>query len=343
MAAMKRLAVVLLLAGCFSAPERPSGPDRGWNRVADGAIPGPQHGARLTWDAKREAVIMYTGYHGKSGNVPGYVYMWKNNEWTRICTEGTGPPPLYLPGFTWEPMYEQLVLVGGAQITAGQGLFDNVRKEIYTCDETNVWTKQVNTLQRERAGGSLIYLAQINRLVLVGGRDRSGPIRNSEVSYADAQDFDIDTIEMPFASVGAGQTATYDADSKMIFALESDTFDDTEPTLYDAIWEYDGETWARFCNECSGDPRADASIVHFGGTNETYVIGGYAGDNRDHAGTWVIDQNKLLRVYEEPEARTAFGVAHSAATDSLIMFGGSSAFCTDYECDETLELGIPPQ
>jgi hypothetical protein len=337
---MKRLAFVVLLAGCLSAPDAPPGAQREWKRVADGDVPGPMHGAKLTWDAKRGAIVMYTGYNAASGLVPGYVYAWRNNQWQRICTEGTGPPPLYLPGFTWEPMTEQLVLVGGAQLSPGQGMFDNVRKEIYTCDETNVWTQQTNVLQRERAGASLLYNAQTNRLVLVGGRDRNGPILNSEVSLPDAQDFDIDLVQMPFASTSAGQAATYDTSSKMIFALESDTEDGTRPTLFDSIWEYDGQTWARFCESCSGAPRADSSIVHFNGTNETYVIAGFAGGARDHAGTWVIDQNKLVRVFDEPDARTAVGAAYNGTTDSIITFGGTSANCGDLECDETFELGI---
>jgi hypothetical protein len=299
------------------------------------------HGAKLTWDPSPDrGVVMYTGYNAATGLVPGLVYVWRGHQWELICTEGDVPPPLYLPGFTWEPMTQQLVLVGGAQVSPGQGLFDNVRKEIYTCDETNVWTKQTNLLQRERAGASLIYNAEMNRLVLIGGRDRNGPILNAEVSLPDAQDFDIDLVEMPFVSASAGQGATYDARSKMIFALESDTEDGTRPTLYDAIWEYDGQSWARFCDDCSGAPRADASIVHFNGTNETYVLTGFAGGARDHAGTWVIDQNKLVRVYDQPDARTSVGAAYDGTTDSIITFGGSSAFCVDLECDETFELGI---
>lgn len=337
---MKRLVVVALVGGCLSAPDAPAGPQREWTRRADGDVPGPMHGAKLTWDPSPDrGVVMYTGYNAARGLVPGYVYVWRGNQWDRICTEGDGPPPLYLPGFTWEPS-GQLVLVGGAQLSPGQGLFDDVRKEIYTCDETNVWTKQTNVLQRERAGASLLYNAMTDRLVLVGGRDRNGPILNAEVSLPDAQDFNIDLVQMPFASVSAGQAATYDTSSKMIFALESDTEDGTRPTLYDAIWEYDGATWSRFCDECSGAPRADASIVHLDGTNETYVIAGFAGGTRDHAGTWIIDQNKLLRVFDEPDARTSVGAAYDGTTGSVIMFGGTSANCVDLECDETFELGI---
>ncbi|HUS29022.1 MAG TPA: hypothetical protein VMZ53_10940 [Kofleriaceae bacterium] len=339
---MKQLALLALLGGCLTPPAAPGGPERAWTRVADGALPGRMHGARLTWDPQRDAIVMYTGYNATQNLAPGYVYKWQANEWMRICEEGVGPPPLYLPGFTWEPS-GQLVLVGGAQIVPGAGLFDNVSKDIYTCDTTGVWTKQTNTLQRERAGASLIYDPQRDRLMLVGGRDRNGPIKNAEMSAPNAQDFTIHPAQMPFASAGAGQTAMYDADSKMIFALEGETTGDDDTPLHDAIWTYDGAAWTRFCNDCSGAPRADASIVHIHGTNETYVIAGFAGNSRDHAGTWVIDQNKLLRVFDEPDARASVGAAYSDTTDSIVMFGGTSVNCEEYECDATFELSIQPQ
>ena len=340
---MKRLALVALIAGCFSPPDPPPGPHRGWTLLARGDTPGPMHGAKLTWDARRGAIVMYTGRNGAQNTVPGYVYMWQSNMWKRICTEGVGPPPLYLPAFTWEPETEQLVLAGGAQLTTGAGLYDDVRNEIYTCDETNVWTKQTNTLQVGRAGASLVYDAQIHRLLVIGGRNTSGQIKSMETSLADAQDFELDIAPMPFASAGTGQSATYDADSQRVLALEADLTPDNSPLLHDALWQYDGEKWSRYCDDCSGSKRSDASIVHATGTSETYVIAGYAGNDSFLSGTWIVDQNKLVRVFNDPLERNAVGAAWSDMTSSLITFGGAGDDCADFECDETLELVITSQ
>jgi hypothetical protein len=337
---MKRLALLALVTSCFSPPEAPDGPRRGWRRVANGDVPGAMHGAKLTWDATRNAVVMYTGRNAVTSTLNGHVWMWKNNIWTRICTEGDGPPPLYLPAFTWEPEYEQLVLAGGAQLTPGAPLYDNVRNEIYTCDEGNVWTKQTNTLQIARAGASLVYDEQIHRLLVIGGRDSRGQVKNMEVSLADAQDFQIDAAPMPFASAGAGQSATYDATSRRVLALKTELTPDDAPPLHDAIWQHDGEKWTRFCDDCSGSgiARSDASIVHFNGTNENYVIAGYGGDGMSLSGTWIIDQNHLVRVYGDPAERNAVGIAWNGAANTLITFGGAGGDCVADECDETFEL-----
>jgi hypothetical protein len=337
---MKWLVLAVVATGCLGAPEEPFGPRRDWQIVAEEEPPGRMHGAKLTYDAVREAVVMYTGRRADTDTQPGQVWMWKNSRWERICTEGTGPPPLYLPAFTWEPKFQQLVLVGGAQIYPQTNFFGDVSDEIYTCDEGNVWTKQTNYLQIGRVGASLLYQPEMDKLVLVGGRDANGQVKSVEISDPDASNFDLDGIPMTFASAGAGQSATYDDDSKTILALETELTPDDTLIPRDAMWKYDGVQWTKFCDDCSGTPRSDASLVHFGGSVETYLIGGYVGRSQNTGGTWILDHERFVKVFDEPSQRNAVGAAYNSKTDTLFAYGGTGNPCPSFECPETFELVV---
>ena len=344
---MKSLVLAALTTGCLSAPDAPFGPRRDWETAFDGDMPGQMHGAKLTYDATRQAVVMYAGRRGGETSLSGQVWMWKNNTWTEICKGGvegmTRPVPVYLPGFAWapDPSGGQLVLVGGAHLYATvANTFEDVSDEIWTCDEGNAWTKQSNFLQIGRAGASLLYQPQMNKLVLVGGRDTNRQLKNVEISDPDASNFELDPIPMPFASAGAGQSATYDDDSKTILALETELTPDDSIFPHDAMWKYDGAQWTPFCDDCSGIGRSDASLVHLSGSIETYLIGGYIGDQHNISGTWILDHEKFVRVFNDPVTRNAIGVVYSEATDTLVAHGGASPDCAGSDCPETLELVI---
>lgn len=343
---MKWLALVLMLTGCF-APDEPFGPRRGWEFTGE-VPPGAMHGAKLTWDQTRGGVVMYTGRHRDQMSLPGQLWLWKNKLWTQICKGGvegmSRPTPVYLPAFTWEPTYKQLVLAGGARVHATGGLFDDISDEIWTCDETDNWTKLTSKLAIGRAGASLLNYPQPQPrndvLVLVGGRNAGGQLKNMEISPADASAFEVDPIPMTFASAGAGQSATYDDDSHQIFALETELTPDDFPTLHDAMWKFDGMQWTQFCEDCTGTARSDASLVHFGDSVETYLVGGYIGGGDSITGTWILDHEKFVKVFNEPATRNGIGVAYDGTADTLVGYGGTSPDCASGECPDTIELVV---
>ena len=99
--------------------------------------------------------------------------------------------------------------------------------------------------------------------------------------------------------------------------------------------------WSLVCGPCLRAPDPRCSLVHLGQSAATFVVGGYA-SGEELAGSWILDNDELVRSHDDPPARDRAGVAYDSGRNEVVMYGGNGSGCAGEggNCNTTWILGL---
>lgn len=342
-----RAVVLLGVAGCLAQPGPPEGRRRVWRELPGAGQPGALHSPRMTFDQTRKAVVLHGGAT-VDGPVTSTWELTASGTWSEICPTAN-MPALHSPAFAYDPVGEQLVLAGGSTMAD----FTAPTDAVWTCSSTvagATWVEHPTPLPQALVGGQLVHDGGRNLLVLVGGIDAARTFAASSFATADLQTWQPLGPASPAAFGGTATNVTYDDQDERILALKNYTAPITsavEPT--NELWQLPKNAghWSLVCGpstqSCGWDARSEAALVHLGESLTTLAIGGFdRGRNAVFSGTWILDNDELVRSHDDPPARDRAGVAYNKDRQEVIVYGGNGSGCRGAgdNCDTTWLLEL---
>jgi hypothetical protein len=353
-AAMTRLAIVLV-AGChLSLPDAPPGdasrdapaPDaqlpaygRHWvERTymgdpadANSAITTVQ--ASLTFDSTRNRVVMLTA------NTTQLVALDPGTGWSPVCTVGTRPQVRHHAAFAYDPDIDRYVVAGGSS-NADFDTFDPVAT-VDACDPVaNTWST-LAPLPMPRARLFMLYDPMRHGLRVFGGFSApTTPVAELLLSDTAVTTWTPSSSTQAFGAHATG--ATFVPGDHILVIPDDDS--PSDQIMNDDLWSLDGAgtQWTHVCSDCSGYMRNDASLLQIGA--ETFLINGYH-PPMEIKGTWRLDGAKLTLVDDtNPPARDSEAVVYDPVRDVGVVYGGNGVSCSDggpkngNDCHQTWEL-----
>ena len=149
------LLVVLGVAAAAMAGE--------WDELTPAESPTARFGHTMTYDTDKDAVLLYDGGSGGSGDE---TWRWTGSTWTRLCTGCLGDTWRYA-AMAYDRARERAVIFGG---TIGGSFSDQ------TWEWNGLrWIQQTGTglvldAPGARANAAATYDASASRVILVGGK-----------------------------------------------------------------------------------------------------------------------------------------------------------------------------
>ena len=131
--------------------------DAGWSQVTrSGAWPSARRGLGATYDAERQAFIIYGG---EDGNALDDAWSWNGNAWTELCSACTGTPR-YTVELVYYPPALAPLLIGGFTGSLELGA---------TWDFSVIPPVQISTDPPTRDSVSAVYDPMRHVLTAIGG------------------------------------------------------------------------------------------------------------------------------------------------------------------------------
>ncbi len=310
--------------GCVPARGCPS---RAWIAV-DSELPiGPLTEVTAAYHEVRGTVMLYGG---RNEEMPPSSVLW---EWdgatlTAIC-DPCDPGPRSDGGMTYDAARDRLVLFGGWD---GTRLVDDL------------WEWDGATWERiDLPGGpsprtrfAFLYDPSREVTVVFGGGDRHrgdiAPVDDVVYEY-DGVTWQTPTPTGERPSARSRLASAYLPSVGVVFYGGSDAAND----FRDDLWQWDGATFTRSCDPCTGIPRRAARLGYLESEGALVLMGGY--DGVEIAGTWDYDSTSgrfsLLDPFFVP-ARDSQAIAYDRARDVLVTYGGNGDSCPR-DCDDLYE------
>ena len=313
---MRAFGFALALAACIGKPARPGA----WKLVTGANQPGGLQSPRLAWDPDLHAIVMYGG---DRVDMPSDA-MWKfdGSTWQKLC-DPCGVQR-HRNGFAWDG--KQLVSFAGEDIANG----DAYTSDVFTYDGSWKLAAATGDVPVQTTFAQIVPYH--DRLYAIGGYSTGGPSAKVASLAGTTWRAEHDAGDM---MASTGMESTFDGDHDRILSL----VDTTGNTDEDAVWTFDGTTWTKLCEPCTGVAKHGASLIHVPGHDVTLLLGGQLHDGSFVAGSRVLDGSSFVP-YVDPvtyPARADVGVAYDPERDLVVVYGGASEDCT-FGCDETWEL-----
>lgn len=161
----------LLFGG--SAPDQQTHADtwawdgQSWTQVSE-AGPAPRFPGGMVYDAARQEILLYSGHFASPGG--GFtnfddLWAWDGSSWHEIPTDGPTPGHRTHAGFLFDPVTENVLLVGSGS--------DTFLGDIWAWDGAR-WEEIPISNTPARSGHNVAYDPARDRFVLFGGVDRPG-------------------------------------------------------------------------------------------------------------------------------------------------------------------------
>lgn len=313
---MKALLFAIALAACVGKPARPGA----WKLVTGANQPGGLRSPRLVWDPDLHAIVMYGG--DRLDMPSDAMWSFTGSAWQKLC-DPCGVQR-HRNGFTWDG--QQLVSFAGEDTSNG----DAYTSDVFTYGSS--WRPETTTGDVPLQTTFAQLVAYHDRLYAIGGYSTGGPsVKVASLSGMiwRAEPDAGDTM------ASTGSESTVDTEHDRILSL----VDTTGNTEEDGVWAFDGTTWDKLCEPCTGVAKHGASLIHVPGHDVTLLLGGELHDQSFVAGSRVL-QGSTFVPYDDPvtyPARADVGVAYDPERDLVVVYGGASEDC-QFGCDETWEL-----
>ena len=140
-----------------------------WTLVSESG-PAPRFPGGMVYDPVRQESLMYSGHFADpSGDAIDYddLWAWDGTSWREILTTGPTPDHRTHAGFVFDPVSENVLLIGSGSET--------FRSDIWSWDGME-WEEIPTTNTPARSGQNVAYDPNRDRFVLFGGVDRPGGI-----------------------------------------------------------------------------------------------------------------------------------------------------------------------
>lgn len=174
-------------------------------------------------------------------------------------------------------------------------------------------------------GAAVTYHAGLAAVVLFGGfgSGTSEP-SGSLWSFEQGSWRKVQSRTSPPARVAAN--LAYDAQRRVLVLFGGMS---RVGTLLNDTWEWDGSEWTRRAPQGSPAPRSAACMVYDPDARRTVLFGGHGRDGRrdiwfDDTWSWDGSTWRQAMVISRPGPRAGAGLAHDAAKNGLVLFGGAT-------------------
>jgi hypothetical protein len=266
----------------------------------DSAQPVPRRHHAVAYDARSERVVMYGGATNE-GQTLDDLWSWDGRQWTLL---GRSVPSSGHLLFT--DADGTLVLAGGTLgITA-------------PWSDTG-WTAVMQEPRRSGAAGT--QDVPRGRFVMHGGSAEPGQ------TLGDTLEFDRNSwrrVALSGPPSRMSGSMAFDSARAVSVLFGGAAFDPAR--RFDDLWEWDGVRWRQ--PEISSERpagRSSAAMAYDSARREIVLFGGFDGERRSLADTWLWNGSRWRRAeVEGPPARHETYMAFDAARGVVVLFGGDS-------------------
>lgn len=307
-------------------------PDVGcrWKQLAAVWNPGKRHWPKLTFWALTNKLYLYGGLD-KNGSATADLWSYDSaNGWLQVDANSAPGPRV---GHAFVAAGSQLLLYGGAD-----GEWSEPQGDLWRYNGAS-WSKisfgGVDPGPRFRTLSA--YDAKRDQLVVFGGMTsqaatpdaqtlRYGVATNKWLSGATAS---------PPARQDWGSAMTYVGDKAKHVALRERVVlyggGATSSSLSDGrddLWVFDGASWIKICDACTGTKRQGAALAYHAATARLVIYGGF-GNGTELEGTFELGAGALLTLTctSLPSARDGMGIAAFTGVGDLLLYGGNGNGC----------------
>ncbi|MBI1827640.1 MAG: immunoglobulin domain-containing protein [Planctomycetes bacterium] len=290
------------------------------------AMPSPRKGHAMAYDSTRHRTVLFGGNENTTHN--GETWEYDGVNWNLVAN--TGPAPRSGLGLSYGPIdgagHMGIVLFGGE---------DN---DFYLGDtwvwDGHTWRAVVPAaFPGTRAGHSMAYDPNLNRVIMFGGANSGG-------YFGDTWEWDgtnwnlanTGTISGTAPSPRDQHVMVYNPVRGRVMLYGGDTFDNLHAPYYHFFtdtWEWHGETdrWVKLSD--TGPANSLHPFIAFDGArNELRMFGGYGDDG------FITDENPWTYVWHEPSkawistdgngppARDEGTMVYDEQNEFIVLFGG---------------------
>jgi len=327
-----------------------------WSQLTpSGALPPAREGHTAVYDSASNTMTVFGGTDCL-GNFYNDVWILTNADgatgtpsWTQALPSGGGPSPRAQSSAIYDSANNIMTVFGG------DGTSKSVFNDVWTLSHANgtggtpVWTQlsPTGTAPTARYAHSAIYDSANNRMVVHGGINGSGAVRNDTwiltqpngLGGTPAWSQLVPTATGPYR---ASHTAMYDpvSNEMVIFGGDSQlakTFtDDHVLLLTHANGLSSGATWSQE----GPAPRYHSAAIYDSATDQMIMFGGQqngsAGPLNDlwsekkvvadgQASAVTTDWVQLVASGTSPSARFGHSAVYDSASNRMIVFGGATS------------------
>lgn len=289
-----------------------------WTKI-DIAAPSARYFHTMTWHPGRGAVVLFGGF--PAAGVANEQHFWEyDGAWSEMPSVGATPPPRrYAHSAAYHPAKQRLVVFGGAQYNVAHS------SDTWEWDAATGWSviaRANNPPGRQWA--TLTYAG--SRLVLVGGSDAAGPMRDVW-EYDNSKGYDPDNgwVEITPRNAPLQRVASpvYDESRREVVVPGGYTF----AGAVNDVWTYKDGAWRRRLEHDAGrvpSPRIFNSSAYDSTRGVSVMFGGTstAGDGLDDVSEWNGTSWVARVTANPPPARYEAGFVYDRAADVFVMFGG---------------------
>ena len=282
-----------------------------WTRLTTAHAPAPRDGAAIATDPVRGRLVLFGGFTTAS-TTPWFddTWTWDGQQWVHEAT-AVRPPGRSSHALAWDPVHEEIVLFGGANVDGNLG-------DTWTWDGATWTARTPPTSPSPRFGHRLAWDAVRGEVVLFGGSD--GIDRDDTWTWNGSTWTERASATRPAPRIWSALAHDPVRGDLVLFGgLRGDTFVSDDET-----WRWSGTTWtrartpvplpARYGHGLAADPSA-TGIVAFGGK---------AGFDQDLGDVWRWDGVRWTAVSTPsgPPAREQMVFVADPIARNIVMFGG---------------------
>jgi hypothetical protein len=308
-------ATLTALAGA-SEPAGASPSSTTWSQQSPSSSPPARDGAAMAYDASTGNTVLFGGDPDNTeASVLADTWTWDGTTWTQQFPASSPPARVYA-SMAYDPSTGNVVLFGG---------FDGAQQlaDTWTWDGTT-WAEQLPAgSPTARSDASMAYDSTTGNMVLFGGGNKS----TGDLSDTWTWDGTTWTQQTPATHPSARVLASMADDpatgNMVLFGGNSG------PYLADT-WTWDGTNWTGQSPATSPPHRFGADMAYDTATGNLVLFGGSNGDSGGtfFSDTWGWDGTTWTQQAPStsPPSRTYATMAYDSANDSMVLFGGATAF-----------------
>jgi hypothetical protein len=293
----------------------------GWQPAATPVAPPPREDHALAYDEARQRTVLFGGWSLLASHAD--TWEWNGATWAAV-TPAASPPARSAHAMAYDAARQEVVVFGGMGASAAQ------LSDTWVWNGTT-WTQRAPlSSPSARHNHAMAYDAARQRVVLFGGAFGVGGYLADTWEWNGTNWTQRFPAAQPF--VRSNHAMAYDAARQRVvlfggFAPFFGAVNDT--------WEWDGVGWTEITAATAG--RFDHAMAWSSGLQGVIVFGGRTANLSqpqpqftDHADTrfWNGSAWTQVATSPTPSARSKHALAWHAATNQVVLFGGTQGAST---------------